>query len=100
MKWTEQKPIPGKSGKKYVANINSSLTITLDVMDPQKESRSKTCYMKLSSGNVPIHNTSFGAYDEDSAKTRAVSETRQFIENSLERYSNMLDALEKADSEA
>ncbi len=100
MKWNEQSQTVGQTDKKYTAYINSSLTITLNIAAPQKGKQSRACYMKLSSGNVPIHNASFGAYDEDSAKTRAVNEARQFIETSLERYRNMLDALEKADSEA
>lgn len=98
MKWSQQKALR-QTDKKYAANINNALTITVTISEPKAGQQNKNCALQILSGNVPIHSTQFSSYNETSAKERAVNVTRTFIENSIERYRNMLEALEKADSE-
>lgn len=99
MKWVEEKSRLYNAGTKYTAKINNSLTLMLNVSELEKGKQTRTCYLSVCSGNVPIHNVSFGAFDVESAKDRSVVEARNFIEQGIERYRGMLDALERANAE-
>lgn len=93
MKWIE--------GEKNVhrATIGATLYITItETKRPERNVQGKYSY-KFISGRFAIHEKEFSAMDMDTAKERAITEVRDYIERHMEQYRDWMDKLERADSE-